>query len=344
MAQASSALSSPHHVLGRLIRRLVPRQFAIQLALFNTLMLVASIGGHTLYTVFEQLSWQEKQLVQGTQRLLSNLAATTTEHLLTRNYSGMERMLLLSANQRDILTLSVINRNEQVISQVKHSADGADPEAVFDFVTLRPPADNAPMQYWVDSNGNPLPGKQFDWQADRLVLWHSLSNMGYSGFLRAEVSTSELKDTLLHIVRDGIFMALLACAISVGLLFAYLRHPIATIRASSRFAGELTNKLGEHMPAYQGPQEIESLVTALNDTSFWLYTKEMSVSAANQRLEAVFGNISDALLTLNADGMIESANPAASVLFFWYAATLDGHACGRMPSRLGQSDRRRCAN
>jgi two-component system sensor histidine kinase/response regulator len=71
------------------------------------------------------------------------------------------------------------------------------------------------------------------------------------------------------------------------------------------------------MPDFEGPEEIESLVAALNETSLWLYTKEMSVTTAKQRLEAVFGNISDALLTVNYDDMIESANSAACELFNW---------------------------
>jgi PAS domain S-box-containing protein len=78
------------------------------------------------------------------------------------------------------------------------------------------------------------------------------------------------------------------------------------------------------MPDYDGLEEIESLVQALNETSLWLYTKEMSVSAARQRLEAVFSNISDALLTVNDYDMIESANSAACALFGWQEHELIG--------------------
>jgi PAS domain S-box-containing protein len=304
---------------------LAPRRFTVQLALFTTLILILSIGGHTAYTTYKQRVWQERQLVQGTARLLQNLSASASEHILTRNYSGLERTLLLSANQPEIRALRVINRHEQAISQVRHEPDKT-PEALFDFFSIKPPAPQEPIQQWLDAEGKPLDTPAFDWRAERLVMWHSLAPLGYPGFIQAEVSTRELKENMRRIITDGLLMALLSCSISVGLLMWYLRRPVETIRATSRFAGELTRHLGEQLPAYQGPSEIESLVAALNKTSIWLYTKEMSISAANERLGAIYNNVSDALLTINNDGMVESANPAARTLFGCHAHELVGMA------------------
>ncbi len=106
-------------------------------------------------------------------------------------------------------------------------------------------------------------------------------------------------------------VTLAVAGLGLAMLWLSLRGPVATLRRASRFADELTERLGEKMPDYRGVEEIEALVRALNETSLWLYTKEMSITAARQRLEAVFGNISDALFTINADGMIESVNAAA---------------------------------
>ena len=302
-------------LFGLLNKHAMPRHFTVQLAGFTSLVLVLSTAAYTTYTVQEQLEWQERQLVQNTQRLLFNLASTTTEQLLTRNYSGVERMLVLAANHPEVVALRVVNRNEMVITQVNNTPDGAAPEVLFDDLTIRPPAANASPYYWVDAQGNPLPDTGFSWKAHHLVAWHSLSSMGYGGYLQAETSTAELKQALWNIVKNGLIMALLASIISVGLLLLFLRRPVSAIRSSSQFAGQLTTHLGDQLPAYKGTLEIESLVTALNNTSLWLYTKELSISTANQRLEAVFGNISDALFTINADGMIESATPAAVKLF-----------------------------
>jgi len=294
------------------LKHLLPRHLTLQLALFTALMLVITIVGHTLYTVLEQSRKEEATLLSGMDTQLQNLAVSSAGFLLTRDYSAVERLLLLSARHPDIRALRVVGRNHQVITQVRHTP-GQAPEALFDFLTLAPPANPQPI--WLDAQGKTLASHNFTWKAERLVLWRSLGEYGYDGALQIEVSSDALKDGLSRIIRDGILASLIAGSLSVILLIGILHRPVRVLRETTRFAGELTSKLGEQMPEYKGAAEIEELVNALNETSLWLYTKEMSLSAANQRMEAVFGNISDALLTVNADAMVESANAAACTLF-----------------------------
>ncbi len=292
----------------------MPRQFTAQLSMFMATMLVLSISAHTLYSTREQTRSEQSTLMQRSDNLLANLAITCASPLLTRDYGAVERMLLLSANSEDLRALKVFNRNGQMISQVLH-APGKAPEAVFDVLNVIPPTGRVTQFFWIDAQGNALDSADFTWAAERLVIWRSLDEFGYPGSLLAEVSTTDLKHSISKIIQNGLLASVLASALSVTLLLIYLRRPVAAIRNSSRFASELTSHLGEKMPHFDGPEEIESLVAALNETSLWLYTKELSITAVKQRLEAVFSNISDALLTVNADDMIESANNAACDLF-----------------------------
>jgi PAS domain S-box-containing protein len=294
------------------LTRLLPRRLTVQLALLTTLILIVSIVGHTLYSTLEQMHKEETALRDGMNAQLRNLAVSSADFLLTRDYSAVEQLLLLAAGHPEIRALRVVDRSNQVLTQVLHPP-GRSPIAVFDFVSLTPPAKFRPQ--WLDAQGQVLDSQRFGLDADRLVLWQPLAEFGYDGVLQMEVSTAHLRDDIHTTIKDGIIAALLACTTSIALLILYLRRPIGVVRDAARFAGELTSKLGEQMPEYHGAREIEELVGALNETSLWLYTKEMSLSAANQRLEAVFGNISDALLTVNADGMVESANSAACALF-----------------------------
>ncbi len=313
---------SPHF-----LQRLLPRQLTAQLAIFTALMLVITIVGHTLYTTLEQAEKEKAALLSGMKTQLRNLSASSAGYLLTRDYSAVERLLLLSAHHPDIRALRVVGQNHQVITQVRHKP-GKAPEAVFDFLTLTPPADPQPI--WLDAQGQTLAGHTFTWKADRLVLWRSLSEYGYNGALQLEVGTEDLKDDLSKLIRDGILVAVVAGSLCVILLIGILHRPVRVVREAARFAGELTSKLGEQMPTYRGASEIEELVNALNETSLWLYTKEMSLSAANQRMEAVFSNISDALLTVNADAMVESANTAACSLFGYAEHELVGLATAQL--------------
>jgi len=307
----------------RVFSRLLPRQFTLQLSLFMAAMLVVSISAHTLYTILEQTRGEQNRLIKRSEDLLTNLATSSANLLLTRDYGAVERMLLLAADNDELRSIRIFNRNGQMISQVIH-APGKPAEAVFDLITLTPPQGATTQFFWIDAAGNKLPEQDFTWQAESLVIWHALDQLGYAGSLQAEVNTQALKQNLSQIVINGLLAIILSSTLSVALLLMYLRRPVAAIRASSRFAGELTRNLGEKMPDFEGPQEIESLVDALNETSLWLYTKEMSVTAAQQRLEAVFSNISDALLTVNYDDAVESANSAACELFGWQEHELVG--------------------
>ncbi|MEW5768861.1 MAG: ATP-binding protein [Pseudomonadota bacterium] len=300
--------------LKRFIQDVTPRRFTTQLASFVSMVTLLSICGHTFYTTREHGEWQERQLVESIDRQLDNLAVTAAAPILTHDYSALERMLQLSANTPEILAIRFLDQDGKAISQVHRLADGS-LEPVFQPFATSPPGPADPHNQWVDADGRRIAGTAFNWNAERLVVWHPLSGIGHTGYLQTEVGTARLKENLHHIVADGLYVAFLASAISVFLLMLYLRRPVAVIDQASRFSRELTTRMGEKMPAYTGPQEIQGLVEALNETSLWLYAQDMSVSAANQQLHAVFDNISDALVTINADGMVEGVNRAATELF-----------------------------
>jgi PAS domain S-box-containing protein len=312
---------------GRLYQRLadccMPRRFTLQLSLFMAAMLTISISALTFYGTLAQTRIEQNRLLERGETLLVNLAISAVNPLLTRDYAEVERMLMLAANLEELRALRIFSRNGQLVSQVIR-APGKPPEVVFDLLNFVPPSGGETQTYWTDASGNRLPDGGFTWAAERLVIWHSLDTLGYPGGVQTEINTQELKNSITRIIRNGVLAAILASSLSVTLLLLYLRRPIAAIRESSRFASELTSHLGETMPDFNGTLEIETLVAALNETSLWLYTKEMSIAAAKLRLEAVFGNISDALMTVNCDDMVESANHAACSLFDWEEHRLVG--------------------
>jgi PAS domain S-box-containing protein len=331
--------------VSRIIRRLLPRRFTAQLSLLIASLLVLGICAYTYYTTLDQTRTEQAALMKRVDNLLDILALSCGNQLLIHDYGGVERLLLMSAKtHEEIRALRVFARTGQLLSQVSRPA-GGEPEPVFDLYEVKLPAAEKPRHHWVDGQGNTMEGEDFNWWADRLVIWYPLEAFGYPGFLQAEITTATLKDRLVHIVGIGFIAAMLTSGLGVGFLWFYMRRPVAAIRDSSSFAGELTRRLGEQMPAFEGPREIESLVRALNETSRWLHTKESVATAAQQRLEAVFGNISDALLTINAEGKIESANAASQTLFGYQERRIVGlDAASLFPdwdelTRAGQDDK-----
>jgi PAS domain S-box-containing protein len=300
--------------LARLARLLEPRRFTHQLALLDVLVLVAAILAFTAYNVLEETHQEVSRLGREMEAYSHTLATTVTGYLLVRDYAAVERLLMLAANQPEIQDLRVLNRDGAILSHAHHEP-GAAPEARFDLGSFPLPESRTFSIQWLGGGAGARPLPEFSWSADRMVLWRPLTPYGSPGYLEVEVDTRTLKDNLLHIVENSLFVAVAAGSVGILLLYLYLKRPIRTIREATNFAGGLISNLGGQLPPYRGTLEIENLVDALNETSIWLYTKEISLSAANHRLEAVFGNISDALLTVNADGMIENANNGAGELF-----------------------------
>ena len=301
--------------LPRLLGRLWPRQFTTQLGLFVSGLLVLCIFGYTLFTTLDQVEREQTAMTDGVADILESLALSSSHPLLAGDYGAVERLLLHSAQAHpEILALRIMGPGGHLLTQVRR-APGGSPELAFDFPRLTPPAGLLPDHYWLDSRGEPIDSADFRWWASQLVAWHALDEHGYAGVLQIEVAADTLKQHLQRVVLNGMVAALVAVGLGLFVLWLYMHRPVAALLGATSFAEKLTRRLGEQLPPYQGPQEIEALVRALNETSLWLYTKEMSATTAQQRLEAVFGNISDALLTVNADGMIENANAAATSLF-----------------------------
>jgi len=301
--------------LATALRGILPRQFTTQLVLLLTALLVASICGYTLYIALEQARQEQSRLSDRMERMLENLAVVGSDRLLVRDYASVENLLLMAAKANaEVQALRVYSGSGQMINQVIRQA-GGEPESVFDMAVVALPKAGGPIRHWVDDKGVPVATSGFTVMPERLEIWYPLQAFGYAGYLQAQASTAVLRERTAHIAEDGLLAALLTTSLGILLLMLYMRRPVAAIRESSRFAEELTRDLGEQLPDYQGPREIESLRHALNETSMWLYAKDMSATTAQMRLEAVFSNISDALLTVNADGMVESVNAAACGLF-----------------------------
>ncbi|MBM4180715.1 MAG: PAS domain S-box protein [Betaproteobacteria bacterium] len=247
--------------------------------------------------------------------LLGTLAFSGADSMLLHDYAGLENLLLLAARAHaEILALQVFDRNGQLVSQVLRGPDGK-PAAEFDQFEATPPLAAGFSHRWLSEQGEVLADQTAAWRAPRLEVWHAMGEFGYPGYLRAEVANNGLRERLADIIGNGLVAAGLLSVLGVAALMLYMRRGVLALRASSRFAANLTHSPGDRLPPFVGPGEIEDLVESLNEASLWLYTRDMSAASAQRRMEAVFGSIADAILTLNTDGMIESANTAACRLF-----------------------------
>jgi hypothetical protein len=89
-------------LLPRLLLRLLPRHLTVQLGTLTAVMLVVAIFGHTLHASLEQEQREEAALIARMDALLQNLAVSGAGLLLTRDYSAVEKLMLLAANQPEV--------------------------------------------------------------------------------------------------------------------------------------------------------------------------------------------------------------------------------------------------
>ncbi len=120
-------------------------------------------------------------------------------------------------------------------------------------------------------------------------------------------------------------LAALAAAFAVAALLARaLRRPLAALEEAARFAAEFDSARGERLRPAAGGAEVEALIEALNAASARLAHEQTLARASSERLAAVLNHAVDGIITLRADGRIESFNTAAEHIFGYPAAAVIG--------------------
>jgi PAS domain S-box-containing protein len=309
-----------NHFPARLIRHLAPRSFTHQLAWLNALVLGLAILLFGAHQASERTDAAVRDLIRDMEAYSLGLAAGLAQQRSSPHPMAPRVVPRLPAGQALHPEWWVLNGEGRVTEHVGQT-DGDRPSAGA-ARDRGPPAGSAEVTVrWRTPEGE-VP--DFSWRAERMILWRSLLPHGQTGHVRLEVSTEPLKDDLRRMLMDSLLAALLTGVAGVGLILLYLRRPVGVIRDATRFAGGMIRNVGEQLPQRPAPREVEDLVEALNQASIWLYSKDLSLTAASERLNAVFDNISDGLLTINADGMIESANRGARELFGYAERDLVG--------------------
>lgn len=294
-----------------LLGRILPRRFTHQLAVLNALALSLSVALYAALGIKEQTEMAVGRLIQEMEVYTHTLATRVAGHMRKHDDAALERQLLLSAQHPGIREIRVLDRDGGIVAHITRAA-GALPEALHHHGAMKPPATTA---LGIDGLSAGTAGRRFDWRTERMLMWRSLQPYGMEGHVQIAVSTEALKQVILDKSLNSFLAAISAGLVGITLILLYLRGSVRVIREATEFAGRMIRQPGQKLQGRPAPREVEALVDALNEASVWLYSKDLSLTAANERLEAVFDNIADGLLTVNAEGMIESANRGAADLF-----------------------------
>jgi two-component system, cell cycle sensor histidine kinase and response regulator CckA len=272
------------------------RRLSLQLIFLFTLLL----GGGILSFTFYAANYEARQIAttmrQQAEVLATNLAATSADLMLSRDYTAAEHMLLRSALYPGILEIQLIDASGKRLGDVVR-LDGKEPVAKYARPKFDPPA-NRELLMRTESN--------------RMVVWKPLILGELIGWVRITYSLDSIALAEKRIWQQSIGLGFLILIIAVALLLLFLRRPIASIERYTDFADLLDENPGDSVEVDSGSIELARLGNALNLASERLQEQGAEIDRSMSVLERVAAfaeNSPNIALSLNEQGELLYINP-----------------------------------
>jgi len=252
-------------------QKFFPRRLDWQVAFICFGIMLCTIPLYVIHEAQEELGFIFETAKRETKVIANNIAINSVEHILTRDYSSLENLLLRIAEFPDIINIQVSNEFGQVLSDVITSKDGLyEVQPRYSLISIKVPKKNSYKLIEYDEHMDiwtPI-------EAGRHIGWVKIK---YSLVSAKKHRNERIKDYLL----DG---AILSVFISLFLLLS-MRRPLSMINKAVNFSSRLDDKTGEQLPVSHQSIEIEKLFKALNKTSLSLAAQEATIKKGIKDLE-----------------------------------------------------------
>jgi len=278
-----------------------PRRLTVQLSLLVALLLSGTIVAFGWRTAESQAARMDQALRAHSLILAESIGAATAPLLLVSDLVTTEDQLLRFAAPAGVLQIRVCAPDGRALSSVVSSADGT-PHPDYSRTPCTPPAEPVP-RFLQRADG------------DNEVRAPILNGEELVGWIELVYSRAEVRAARAAMLREAVYVALLAIVLNLALLFLYLRRPLRAIRLATDFAGTLSTQRGAELAVNAETEEIGRLQRSLNLASRELKREHAAVAESTERLEAVLTYTADGILTLSGTGLIERCNPAAEQIF-----------------------------
>jgi len=281
----------------------------LQLAILTTAALTMTILLYGWYSAHKQAEFTASSIEQAAISLAQNISANSVEHLITGDLSALEALLLGSARFPGVISIQVTDRKGTALSYVVREDNG---QARIHFSTdrLSVPTTISPKIQHLQ---------------DHMDVNYPVINKTLIGWVHIKSSLEPIAQLRANIWRDSTLAALIASLLASGVLLAFLRSPINALKDATEFADKLHRLRGNELKVYAGTEEISRLGHALNHASHKLFAQDEKLTASNQQLQSVLNNAIDAIITIDAQGKVNSFNPAAERIFGYPADEVIGH-------------------
>lgn len=279
-----------------LLLKIWPRKLGIQLALYFSFLLAISIAGISYYSINDQVKSITSNMQLQAQVLAKNLAATSADHLLVRDYTSIEQLLIRSVEFPGVLRIQLSDAQGKLLGDVSR-LEGKDPLVKYGQPALTLPTDSKVLTL-VDEL--------------TMVVWQPVILGEILGWVKITYDMENIKSNQKELIKKNIIDGFLVIVISVILLLIYLRGTTSTIDRYTLFADNLDEIKGEKVDINKSSLELEHLGTALNRASNSLYEQSLRIKTTMTEMErlAAFPEMNpNIVLSMNIKGEVQYLNP-----------------------------------
>ncbi len=287
-------------IIKQKLKPIWPRRLSIQLQLLFSLLTAISVFFATYATVNEEIARLTSEIEQQARILADNIASTSGELLLTRDYTALEMLLFGSIKFNNIKRIQVADNTGKVISSIVRTED-LEPVAQFNQPPLILPEK---VEKKTILTTNPT----------ELIAWSPIFLGEHIGWVKINYKLDQLAGLAKRRWIEGIIDGLVYIALIIAVILIVLRKPLSTVERYTQFADQLTENQGHQVEIDHSAIELEKLGVALNNASSTVAKNTTELRKAFNDLEriAAFAEYSpDIVLSIMQGGYIQYMNPLA---------------------------------
>lgn len=280
--------------------KLWPRRLGIQLQLIFSLLIGISIVFLTYSEVQKEVDRISSSMKSQASILAENLASTSGELLLTRDYTALELLLFRSIRFDDIKKIQVSDNAGNLLGNVTR-LDDSEPVAQYGDPAIRLP-DNVNKLQIVNKF------------TSELISWQPIYLGEHIGWIKLTYSLSKISDATNRKWHAGIVDGLIKITLVILIIFLILRKPLASIERYTHFAERIHQTNGNLVTIDYSANELEKLGTALNNASTTVNKKTSDLEKVLEDLERIAAfaeNSPDIVLSVKQNGTVQYMNPVA---------------------------------
>lgn len=273
-----------------------PRKLSIQIALFVSILLAFSMILFTLFTLGKEIERMNSDIQLQAKVLAKNISVTGADHLLRRDYTSIEQLLLRSIEFPSVIAIQLTDDNGKLLGDVFRDKTNK-PVAMYGRPALSLPTSNIASIHFSEKS---------------MIVWQPVILGDLLGWVKITYSLESINAIRKSIIQEIILEGSTIIIVSLILLIFFVRRTTRTIERYTDFADDLNQMQGNTISISRSSIELEHLGVALNSASYNLHEQSLAIKTAVAELErlAAFPEMDpNIVLSLNTNGKVQYINP-----------------------------------